>query len=539
MENLFLKTAAEFSAETSSGNGALKYSTTGNPFIDQFGNTSKYIKPRPIEDIYRDCKLLWNHDKEKTVKFIFYLRTISRKTRKALTNNYSRKSQFGSGLKHESLMRLYWLAQKNPETFYNNMLMFVSLGSWKDIFELLRYDYMTNGWEGRILDWRTMAQLIEVGVIEKSDLHLIKKYLPTIRSNKKVKTERVMANNIVGKYLANHFFGGEKSQSKKYEEYRKFKSNGEGHIWQQLITQGKHDAVNFDKIHGRALKLLVNSKYLKNNGQFERYKEWIEGKVKNNEAVKFTGFVHELFKDYTGSINTPESKTIDSQFKTLVNNALENKLRKKLIIVRDTSSSMWAHADGIKMSSGDIAKALAIYFAEFLEGPFKDHWIEFNRDAKLHKWVGDTPTEKWINDDSSYIGNTNFQSVIDLFVRLKNEGIPERDFPEGILCISDGEFDPADLNITNVAAAKSKLYGAGFSDEYVANFMIILWDLRNSYYGNKNASYETYGEYDNVLYFSGFAAETLSLLEDGIKNAEDLVNRALNQDFLNKLDIYK
>src|SRR5690606_22642533 len=125
----------------------------------------------------------------------------------------------------------------------------------------------------------------------------------------------------------------------------------------------------------------------------------------------------------------------------LIETAKKNaKTQTGLIVVRDTSGSMSSPAAGTKIAAGDIAKALALYFSEFLHGYFANTWIEFNASAKMHQWKGNTPVDKWLNDHSSYIGNTNFQSVIDLFLRLKKEGIPESDFPSGILCISDGEF---------------------------------------------------------------------------------------------------
>ena len=56
---------------------------------------------------------------------------------------------------------------------------------------------------------------------------------------------------------------------------------------------------------------------------------------------------------------------------------------------------------------------------------------------------------------------------------IKEQGVPEKDFPTGILCVSDDEFNPATLNKTNVDAFRDGLRNAGFSDEYVENFKIV------------------------------------------------------------------
>jgi hypothetical protein len=78
--NAFLFGAAQNAAVTVSGNGAKKFSTTGNSWVDQFGKLGTFKAPRSYEDIARDCSILYAQDKETFVKFTIYLRMISRKT---------------------------------------------------------------------------------------------------------------------------------------------------------------------------------------------------------------------------------------------------------------------------------------------------------------------------------------------------------------------------------------------------------------------------------------------------------------------------
>ena len=200
---------------------------------------------------------------------------------------------------------------------------------------------------------------------------------------------------------------------------------------------------------------------------------------------------------------------------------------------------MESTASGTNMSCYNIAKALALYFSEFLKGKFANSWIEFNSNAKMYIWNGNTPLKKWYNDKSSYVGSTNFQSVIDLFIKLYRQGISEEEFPTGILCISDGEFNPTrSLSKTNVQEALDKLRNAGFSNNYVNNFVIVLWNLQNNYYGKGSGEkFETYGNVPNVFYFSGYSAATVSFLTSKIKNAEELFNEAMNQEILNMIEI--
>jgi hypothetical protein len=236
----------------------------------------------------------------------------------------------------------------------------------------------------------------------------------------------------------------------------------------------------------------------------------------------------------------------NKQFENLVNVGKENtNTQSGLIVVRDTSGSMGTEARGTNISCGDIAKGLALYFSEFLDGYFTDSWIEFNSNAKLHKWKGNNPVDKWINDRSNYIGSTNFQSVIDLFVNIKSKGIDESEFPKGILCISDGEFDKSSLKETNVKTALNKLRNAGFSEEYVSNFKIILWNLQSNYYGDGTGEkFETFDNHTNVFYFSGYDGSIISFLmgtPDKIKpepkNANEVFEAAMDQEVLNMINI--
>lgn len=544
--NTFVKGGMKKSAETLSGNYALKYSETDNPFVTQFGSMSAYKAQRSYEEISRDTSTLWAINPRLTVCFIFFIRMITRITSlfdKVKTSTVQR----GAGLRHEGIMRMLWLHVNHPETFWKNITLWISIGSWKDIIQMLSYDLQYNGWENKALDWNNMGAIIMAGLENPNTVNLVKKYLPQIKPNSKCTTVEAQADNMIAKWICSLLYGVKPDHVSKakfyghtYKLYRKLKASGTAHRWQQLISRGNHNLVDFDTVHGRALALMVSSKYLKNQGLEEKYNQWIESKP----VAKFTGYVHELFMKIP--TKPYQISTLNKQFEGLVEIAKKNaKTDTSLIVVRDTSGSMDRSAEGVNMSCGNIAKALALFFSRMLpDGHFANSWIEFNADAKMHQWRGSTPYENWINDHSSYIGNTDFQSVIRLFAKIKNSGVPESEFPTGILCISDGEFDPADLEATNVQKALHTLRSNGFSKEYVDNFKIVLWDLRNNYYGRRSTSFETYeSDVPNVYYFSGFDGSTVAFLtgvegqQKEPKTAKELFEAAMNQEVLNMIEI--
>jgi hypothetical protein len=542
--NAFVNAGLKKGAETLSGNGALKYSTTGSPFVDQFGKMGSYKSPRSFEAISQDMSALWAKNPFLAVCFVFFIRMITRIT-SLPDGNKTESVQRGSGLKHEGIVRMMWIYIYHRDTFWKNIKLFISVGSWKDIFMVLSYDLQFNGWEGRLLDWDKFGKIILAGLENPNTSELVKKYLPQIRSKSKCRTIEAQADNIIGKWLSSFIFGSKYSKGAEnwsyYKRYRLLKSSGTAHEWQQLISQGKHSLVDFNTVHGRALALMVSSKYLSNQGLEAKYQEWIATKP----VAKFTGFVHELFAKHPSK--KYQIDTLNSQFKGLVETAKKNaKTSTSMIVVRDTSGSMGSTARGTNQSCYDIAKALALFFSEMLpDGHFSNSWIEFNNDAKMHQWKGSTPWEKWQNDKTSYIGSTNFLSVIKLFGKIKRSGVPESEFPTGILCISDGEFNPTkSLSSTNVMEAFKTLHEAGFSQEYLREFKIVLWNLQSNAYGDETGKkFETYGNVPNVYYFSGYDGSIVAFLtgvdhqKSAPKNAEELFLAAMDQEIMKMIEI--
>lgn len=532
--NAFVKAGLKRSAVTKSGNGALKYSTTGNDFVDQFGKLGVMKVPRSYADISKDMSTLWAQDPETAVKFALYIRTITRTTQ-LFDGSKTEFPQRGAGLRNEGIMRMLWLAINHKDAFWKNVPLFVSLGSWKDVITMLSIDLQYHGWNDRKLDWDKFGSLILAGLENENTSNLIKKFLPQIKANSQCKTVSAQADNMIAKWVCSLLFGTKESGST-YKAYRKFKTSGTAHDWQKLISKKLLNDINFDSIHGRALALLVSGKFITKNGLEKVYEKWIESKP----IAKFTGYPHELFA------KAPQKKfqidTLNAQFKGLVETAKKGAVDgTSLIVVRDTSASMGSQAPGTKQSCYDIGKALALFFSEMLpSGHFANSWIEFNSDAKMHQWKGSTPWEKWTNDKSNYVGSTEFQSVIRLFTTIKKSGVPESEFPTGILCISDSEFNPTQLGKTNVETARETLKRAGFSDEFCKNFKIVLWNLQNTHYGRGSGEkFETYGETENVYYFSGYDGSVIAFLtgvngqKSEPKTDVELFEAAMDQEVLN------
>ena len=544
--NIFEQEIFKSQHETLSGNGALKYSTSGNIFVDDFAALGSYKKPREIGEVFATMNELWSKDPITTLKLTVYLRLITRNTKLFDGNKLS--VQRGQGLKSEFFNRLMWLATYHPNTFYKNLDIFICAGSWDDIFELMRIDlsYVHDGNpKKRVLDWKKLSSFICQGLQDSSQSELIKKYLPQIKSSAQCKTIRSQQNNYIAKYLANFIFEeGEKST--KYAAYRRMKSSGTAHEWQKLISQEKYQELDFSKIPGRALSLITNSKFLANHGLEDKFTKF----VLSQDTAKYTGFVYELFSK---PMQKPYQRAlVDKQFMGLIETAKQDMNRdSNFIVCVDTSGSMTYTAYGTNMTSYNVAKSMALYFSHLLDGKFANTFLEFHSTVKMHTWEGKTPSEQFDNFRSSYVGSTNFLGVAKLFCDLKQKGYAESDFPTGLICISDGEFDSSysyggQTKETTFVRFKEMLLAAGFSTEFVENFKLVLWDIPNGYYGKHITKFEGLANHPNFFYMSGFDPSGISFLcgkemKDKVitapKNAEELFLEAMNQELLLMLRI--
>ena len=111
------------------------------------------------------------------------------------------------------------------------------------------------------------------------------------------------------------------------------------------------------------------------------------------------------------------------------------------------------------------------------------------------------------------------------------------------MCISDGEFQRCYTNtLTNFQLAIKRLRDAGFSEDYVNNFKIILWDIPNDFYGyHTEVKFEDFSEAPNFFYLSGYDPSVISFLlgksKTAPKNAKELFLAAMDQSLLNMLKI--
>lgn len=535
--NAFVK-AAKFRAYSVTENGATALATTGSILVDQFGKAGNF-RGRPIDAVFYDMDKLWEENPQSALRFPFYLRLITRKTRidKGVKTE---KVQKGQGARDEAFKRLLWLARFHKDEFARNIAILPIVGSWKDMWALLYYD-ITEGTHA--IDENLIFSLLKLGLENELHVDLVKKFMPRIKSSSKCNTEWTLNMNMFAKRFAKYL-------RVPYTKYNKLKASGTAHDFQKLICNGKYEELDWNKIPGRALSLLASGNFLKRHNLVNSYQDWID----KQDVAPFVGYPCELYKRFRNmsSLSYTLSKTIDKQFDGLVKKAeADEKVTENVLVGLDTSGSMMTQIKGLSnYSCIDMAVSLALFFAKLNKGAFHNKVMMFDNVSTPF----DLPSESFTTNAKALphvgCGGTNFQSIIDELVkiRVQNPQIPLEEYPKTILVVSDMQFNPISRNwgwtsipitekATNAEYSRNKLKEV-FPSEFVDSMKFVWWDCA----GRGTNTYE--GESDNGqdFFFSGFDGSILTFLigaeekenttQSTKLTAEDVALNALNQEIL-------
>lgn len=535
-------------------NGATALFTTGSLLVDQFGLAGNY-RGRSIDKVFEDQRAIWDENPDMALRFPFYLRMVTRKT-KVNPENVTDKVQNGQGARDEAFKRLLWVAKNHYDSFVKNVWLLPIIGSWKDIWTLMYYDL---SFEVNAINHEDMFDIIKQGLACETHVDLVKKFMPRIKSSKKCTTEWTKVTNKLAKEFASYF-------GLTFAEYNKLKATGTAHEFQKIICGRRYDEIKWNHIPGRALTLLTTGKFLENHKLTDSYVEW----VKSQPVAKFTGYVFELMKKVReamggmmvyGSIPSYYRRhikqlpiavkyTLDAQFAGLVEQAKSDGLiTENVLVALDTSGSMNTDVDGLNGTTcGDIATSLALFFSELNTGAFHNKVIMFDNKSYPFDLKGDSFCDKVLQLPSVPCGGTNFQSVIDEIVkiRIQHPEIPLEEYPTTILAVSDMQFNPSGrhssrgrFDMTNHEAAVDNLRQA-FPDEYVSNIKFIWWNC-----ASREQTFEGNSKDENMMFFSGFDGSALGILLGNGPDAkqplkkltpEEVVVKVLTQEILNYIE---
>lgn len=451
-------------------NGALSYSTTSfdklGACLDYFSKAGTYVA-RPQTAVDADMSRIFNDDEQTALRIVFGVRLISRKP----NVDGIEDAQTGYGRRDEFARAIIWLHNNRPELLYRNLHLIPLFGSWKDFVNEPLID---------VLDRERVYHLFS----ENLGDNLLRKYLPQIRSKKNSRSDR--DRKRIGWAI-----GLCKYLDISHAEYRHLKSDGLGHIWQKQMSSGKFDDINFNGIPGKAMTLISSGKgrdgknVWERHNQVERLLEWL----KSQNKVKFTGYPYELMRVALKNPNTLQKLLYNLQFESMIEPMRGHALGNVLAAI-DTSGSMTCTVAPPDIRAIDICLSMGVVFSSLNTGYFKNVVASFNDRSTVQRLTGSFVERCQQIGQNRGWGSTNFQSLIDLLVsiRQENPNIPIEEYPETILVLSDMQFNPTghysyynDVKVdskslgTNYEVARKKLQSVGLGD-----VRIIWWHLNGS-----------------------------------------------------------
>lgn len=397
-------------------NGAIGYKTSGKALLDlNFGVAS--LRGASDAEIQKKFSAAFYEDPLLAVKWLFMARDIR------------------GGMGERNLFRvcLKWLVATKPDAVKALVPVVAEYGREDDLLALAE----TDAWKSVVsyIDEKISADVDNMAA--GKSISLLAKWLPSVNTSSP-------STRALGKKLAKDLDLSEKDYRKLLSKLRKYLN----------VTEVKTSANEWSEIDYQAVCSGANLKY---KNAFLRHDEsrrrsfldkLEKGEAKINSAASFpSDIVHAYEKNRSGwsSVTFTKDQTLEGMWKALPDYVKDTE-NGSTIVVADSSGSMTCSAGGTSMTAMEVAYAISVYFAEKLNGPFKDKVITFSARPKyLNLTNAKTLAEKLsILFSYSEVANTNIEGVFDLILdtAVQNK-LSQEDIPSNILICSDMEFDCA------------------------------------------------------------------------------------------------
>ena len=421
------------SNKTFTENGAATLETTQSDCLDLFATVGALRRESDLEITTRFMRA-FAEDKHIAMKLLFFARDI----------------RGGLGERRVFRVILKWLAAKAPETVAKNLSYIAEYGRFDDLLVLLDTPL-----EKPALKLIRKQFYKDLSAMESGEeVSLLGKWLPSVNTSN--------ADTVkMAKKLARHLNMTEKS-------YRQALSRLRAHI--RIIENNlrqKDYSFDYEKQPSKAM-FKYRGAFARNDA--ERYNEFLNkvttGEAKLNAATLAPyEIVEPCLNEYWSrlpfmkDLTEEEKKSLNATWEALPNFGSEA----NALAIIDTSGSMYCDAKPLPAA---VALSLGIYFAEHNTGAFKNHFIEFSSKPELIEIKGETFADKLRYICSfNEIADTNIEAVFDLVLGAAvNNNIPQSEFPEKLIIISDMEFNACVKNAgtTNFNNAKAKFEAAGY-----------------------------------------------------------------------------
>ena len=391
-------------------NGAVGYKTTGKALLDCNFALSSMRNMSP-EEIWEKSLPAYSENPTLAILWMFL----------------ARDAREGLGERRTFRVIFERFCNENPDAAVRLIHLIPFYGRWDDVIEVVfgKVPCRVRDEAIGVLSRQIQSDILMANT--KQPVSLLGKWMPSLNTSSKETRRRA-------EFLRNAFGWTPKQYRKNLAGLRKRIK-----VVEQQMSANQWEMIDYEGVPSHAA---MNYRYAFLRHDSERYKEYLEsvvsGKAKIHSGVLFP---HDIVHAYRG--NFAVNTTLEEQWKALPNKVPEDE---STLVVVDGSGSMGAQVGNTSISCHDVARALGIYFAEKLKGPYHNSFITFSsRPQFIHFADGLTLAAKLQimrnHDDCS---NTNIEKTFDLILdtAVKNH-LKQEEIPSNILIISDMEFDQA------------------------------------------------------------------------------------------------
>lgn len=484
-------------------NGGLAHKSTLVPVLDLYALGGAY-RNRSESDIISLFQKALRDNETYALRCLFYLRDV----------------RGGQGERRFFRTVLHWLGDNHPEVVRRNMEHISDMGRYDDYYALV--------------DTKMEAEMFaflkkQLGIdLQCKTPSLMAKWLKSENASSK-ETKKLGTKTRLAFGLS-------------HKQYRVILSTLRTRInvLEKLMSAGEWEKIEFDKIPSKAGFKYRNA-FARRDLIAKKYEKFIT--ASDTKVNAKTLFVHEIvgetlkkvgYNGYAG--NSMERAVLNKYWEDLPNYFGEGKTG-SILCMADTSGSMKDYSNINAPINASIA--LAMYCAERLEGPFKNHFITFSDTPQLVELTGIDFVDK-VCRIKTINANTNLEAAFDLVLNSAiAQGLKQEDLPETILVLSDMEIDAAtktygwskySINhwtkenaLTMMEAMRVKWAAAGYKMP-----KLVYWNL--------DARQDTILDLGvkDVSYLSGFSQSTFKTLLSG-KTGIDLMLEVLDSDRYKKI----
>lgn len=449
-------------------NGAKTFIRSNSSLLDFYAQAG--AMRNDVETALDLFKKAFAEDREKAIRILFYLRDV----------------RGGQGERKLFRTCLQWLGETFEDIFEKIISFVPEYGRWDDLF----------------FDNDKCFILIKNQInkdIKNETPSLLAKWMPTINAS---------SNNTKAKatFLAEKIGLNKIEYRKKIREIRK-----KIKVVEEKMSAREWNKIEYERVPSQASRIYRNA--FKKHDE-ERYDKFIEkaenGEVKINAK---TLYPHQIYE----AVNRDYSRTLEALWKQLP----DYTRGKNALVVADTSASM----EGNPMA---VSVSLALYFAERNKGQFRNYFISFSEQPKLHRIQGENLMNKMNSIVLGDVANTNLQAVFDLILNTAiQNNTPKEEMPETIYIISDMEFDQACEDRTNYQLIEEKYSYSGYKKPN-----LVFWNVNAS---GKNLPVQN----DNgVAMVSGFSPVIFKMAVEN-KTPEQIMLDTINSERYLNIKIYE